>query len=122
MKKIIFILLFCNSVIGQTINTHVTQYFYFYDDSTKNVSGKCYFDAYIGRDTLVFDILPPNTPSIYIVYERFLPEDYMDGQLLTMNAIDNEGIYCQIKLFIAPNYREVHLIYEGARFGYIYEN
>ena len=122
MKKLLILLVFGLGLVQAQIKTHVTQYFYFYPDSTQNIKGSCYFDATIGTDTLIFDVLPPNQPLTLIVSERFLPEPYQDGDVLIMNAIDNEGIHCQIKLFITPTYKEIHLIYSNAEFGYIFEN
>jgi len=122
MKKLLILLVFGLGLVQAQIKTHAVQYFYFYADSTQNAKGSCYFDASISKDTVILDILPPNAPLVLVVAERFLPEPFEDGEILIMNAIDNEGIHCQIKLFISPTYREIHLIYSNAEFGYIFEN
>lgn len=123
MKKLPIVFLTLASIAyGQTLKTHVTDYSYIYADTTLNATGQCYFEAQIGIDTLVFDILPPNPPLVLVVVKRFASEQFMDGEILKMYAIDNDGIHCEIRLFISPTHREVHIIYSNAEFDYIFEN
>ena len=118
MKKLILLILFCNAIIvtGQTIKTHASQYFYYYPDSTKNIEGFCGFNVDIGHDTIKLALEPE---LVLVVSERWLPENFMDGDLLTMTANDNQGGRCTIRLVITPTWKELHLIYSDTEWGYI---
>lgn len=119
MKKLIiaFVLGF-GMIHTQTIKTHATQYFYFYQDSTKDNNGECYFNVTISTDTVYLQLTPP---MILLVSETNPVEKYLDGQKIKIWAKDEEGIGCVVNLFISPTQNEVHIVYQNVELAYILE-